>query len=160
MFSLMLVIFAACANDRGELSRQEEVAQRGDTVMPFDLERTTHVFVPLDDGGRQRVIVDEPSDERQVSLVRRHLREEAKAFASGDFSDPAEIHGHAMPGLRELEAAYRRIEVAYSTIPAGAQIRYRSSDASVVSALHRWFDAQLMDHGMHAEGPRSESPEG
>ena len=42
----------------GEEDRQAEVAERGAAVMPFDLERTTHVFKALPDGGVQTVVAD------------------------------------------------------------------------------------------------------
>ena len=32
-------------------TRQAEVAARGAQVMPFDLDQTTHIFQPLEDGG-------------------------------------------------------------------------------------------------------------
>jgi hypothetical protein len=44
-------------------NRHEEVAARGATVMPFDLEQTMHVFQKLEDGGLQKVVVKEPSNE-------------------------------------------------------------------------------------------------
>lgn len=143
----VLLSFAGCAQEGDAASRQEEVAGRGAEVMPFDLDRTTHVFRPLPDGGVQSVVADEPRDQRQVVLIRRHLQKEARAFSQGDFGDPAQIHGEDMPGLRELEAGYEQITVRFTTTPTGAQLRYRSDDARAVDALHRWFEAQLMDHG-------------
>ena len=38
------------------LDRQAEVAAKGTEFMPFDLEKTTHIFEVIDDGGRQQVI--------------------------------------------------------------------------------------------------------
>lgn len=131
-------------------SWQEAVAERGAEVMPFDLERTTHVFEATGSGGVEKVTVDEPADNEQISLIRGHLREEASKFARGDFSEPAEIHGENMPGLRELEARSERIEFRYAELPNGAQIEYAAEDPALVSALHRWFEAQLSDHGEHA----------
>jgi len=57
-----------------------------------------------------------------------------------------------MPGLAELKAEAKQIEVRYSALPDGAQIRYTTKDPKLVAALHRWFDAQLSDHGHHASG--------
>jgi hypothetical protein len=131
-------------------ARQAEVAARGAEVMPFDLERTTHVFEKLDDGGLQTVRADDPSDAAQVQLIQAHLTEEAEKFRRGDFSDPMTIHGHAMPGLAELRAGAGRIDVRYTALPDGAQIRYTTTDATLIDGLHRWFDAQLMDHGADA----------
>jgi hypothetical protein len=56
-----------------------------------------------------------------------------------------------MPGLRDLEQGHDRIEIRYADTPAGAQITYTTSDPALVTALHAWFDAQVSDHGQHAE---------
>ena len=85
-------------------TRQEVVAERGAAVMPFDLDATTHSFDVTDLGGVQTVVADDPGARAQVDLIRQHLRGEVARFRAGDFGDPAEIHGHDMPGLAVLEA--------------------------------------------------------
>ncbi|MDZ4827949.1 MAG: aspartate carbamoyltransferase [Actinomycetota bacterium] len=144
----LAVALVACGDDP---SRQEEVAARGASVMPFDLDATTHGFDHTDTGGVQTVVADDPNDAAQVTLVREHLREEADRFARGDFDDPAAIHGDQMPGLARLRAGYAEIEVGYIEVALGARIVYTTDDADLVNALHDWFDAQVMDHGEHAE---------
>ena len=76
--------------------------------MPFDLERTTHRFEKLADGGVQTVVTDD-GDREQIGLVRTHLRKEARLFRQGVFTDPVTIHGPNMPGVAELEAGASRI---------------------------------------------------
>ncbi len=132
-------------------ARQEEIAEKGAQVMPFDLEETTHVFQKTQTGGVQKVVADDPTDAEQVALIREHLEEEAAAFRRGDLSDPSEIHGEEMPGLQELEAGAKEVDIRYSDLPDGAQIEYETKDPALVAALHNWFDAQLSDHGDHAE---------
>ncbi|MEU5112877.1 aspartate carbamoyltransferase [Streptomyces longwoodensis] len=138
-------------SDNGRTVRQEAVAERGRTVMPFDLEETTHHFDPTKTGGVQDVVADQRDDAKQVALIRTHLQQEAKAFGRGDFGDPAQIHGDAMPGLTELQAGYERIEVRYRERPDGATLTYTTDEPALVDALHDWFEAQLSDHGDHAE---------
>ncbi|RUW60688.1 aspartate carbamoyltransferase [Mesorhizobium sp. M7A.F.Ca.US.008.03.1.1] len=121
----------------------------GAAVMPFDLARSMHVFTPLSDGGTQAV-TSRDGDPAQVELIRAHLRKEADAFARGDYADPSSIHGSAMPGLAELRAGAGRIGVTFATIPAGAHLRFTASDPALVAALHRWFEAQVRDHGADA----------
>lgn len=118
--------------------------------MPFDQRRTTHVFRATATGGEQTVVAKDVSDTDQVSLIRRHLRDEAKRFAAGDLSDPMAIHGMEMPGLEDLRRAAGRVRVVYSSAPRGARITYTTRDAAALVALHDWFDAQLEDHGTNA----------
>jgi hypothetical protein len=131
--------------------RQQEVAERGRTVMPFDLDETTHRFTPTGTGGVQDVVADRLDDARQIELIRVHLRQEAAAFTKGDFGDPARIHGDDMPGLAELKGGHEHIEVRYRERADGATLTYDTRDPALVDALHAWFEAQLGDHGDHAE---------
>jgi hypothetical protein len=146
----VLAVLAACG-PAGPTARQAEVAERGSRIMPFDLDATTHRFDPDPDGLTQTVVADDPSDSEQVALVREHVRDEADRFARGDFDDPAHIHGDAMPGLADLRAGYTSIAVTYLDVPAGGRITYRTSDAALIQALHHWGQAQVSDHGDHAE---------
>jgi hypothetical protein len=148
-----LVASAGCGRDDGsaDADRQAEVAERGASVMPFDLDATVHRFEHRDDGLVQTVVADDVDDDEQVGLVRRHLDEEAERFAAGDFGDPASIHGHDMPGLADLSAGAARIDITYAEVAGGARITYATDDADLVDALHAWGDAQVSDHGHHAE---------
>jgi len=133
--------------------RQAAVAQVGAVVMPFDLEKTTHVFEKIETGGLQTVRSDS-DDTEQIRLVREHLSDEATRFAVGDFHDPGMIHGDDMPGLHQLVTGHDRIRIEYSEIDRGAQILYTTEDPELVTAIHEWFDAQLRDHGDHAQSHR------
>jgi hypothetical protein len=130
--------------------RQPEVAARGSQVMPFDLGRTTHQFLPTPEGGQQTVTADDPDDSEQIRLIREHLVKEQAAFATGNFDGPAAIRGHQMPGLAALRAGAARITVTYSDIPAGASLTYATNEPALIEALHVWFAAQTSDHGSHA----------
>jgi hypothetical protein len=149
--SVVVVVLFATAILSAQ-TRQEEVAKRGAKVMPFDLEQTTHMFQKLDDGGLQKVVVKDPSNKKQIALIQAHLKEESEKFRKGDFSDPAKIHGEDMPGLAQLKAGAAKVDIRYSALPDGAQIRYTAKDPKLVTALHQWFSAQLSDHGHHATG--------
>lgn len=120
------------------------------TVMPFDLGRTVHIFRMTASGGIQRVIAKERGDTTQIGQIRLHLRDEAARFQRGDYSDPARLHGAEMPGLKELQAGASRVTVVYSELPDGAQIAFQTSDLHLLTAIHRWFGAQLSEHGADA----------
>ena len=130
--------------------RQGMIHAMGAQVMPFDLGKTLHVFEMTESGGIQQVVIRNPADLDQVPLIQQHLRHEAMRFASGDYSDPTSLHGAEMPGLQELTAGAARIKVDYEALPNGAQITFSTDDIHLVTAVHRWFGAQLSDHGSDA----------
>ena len=148
--ALLFASAAFGAEPNSKTTRQDEVAVKGATVMPFDLARTTHFFDDTPSGGIETVTANDAKDARQVALIRSHLAQEAKRFARGDFSDPAKIHGRDMPGLAELARAGDQLRVKYRKLPAGASLSYASADAAVIAAVHAWFAAQRSDHAAHA----------
>lgn len=140
-----------CGSNTVSSDRQATVASIGAEVMPFDLTKTTHTFTKTADGGHQEVTANDPNDTQQIGLIRQHLAYEQTSFSSGNYTDPARIHGMDMPGVSELAAGYQHITVSYADLPAGGALDYRSDDPKLVDALHQWFDRQLMDHGDHAK---------
>ena len=131
--------------------RQAMVAERGKDVMPFSLAATTHVFTKSAEGGVQQVIARKSADAAQINLARGHLQEIREQFLKGDFSGPSHIHGQDMPGLAELrQARPGQIAITYKDVKGGGQLTYKTADATLVAALHNWFDAQLSDHGKDA----------
>ncbi len=122
----------------------------GSGVMPFDVGKTLHVFQMTDDGGIQEVLARDPADAPQVAMIQQHLRLEAERFQKGDFSDPAALHGEDMPGLRELSAGAADLTVTYVPLANGARIVFVANDRHLVTAVHRWFGAQLSEHGADA----------
>jgi hypothetical protein len=94
--------------------------------------------------------VKDSANAQQITLIQSHLQHEAGKFQRGDFSDPARIHGDEMPGLTELKSGFAQIEIRYTALPNGGEIRYTTTDPALVSALHHWFMAQVSDHGRHA----------
>lgn len=131
--------------------RLKEVTEHGRHVMPFDLKLTQHIFTKTEMGGVQQVAVRDSNDKPQVELIRQHLTKISGEFSHGDFSDPEKIHGKEMPGLAELRKAKPgQLHVQYKELPDGAEITYSSKEPGLVDAIHRWFDAQLADHGPDA----------
>jgi hypothetical protein len=135
----------------GDTQRQAEVSERGQDVMPFSLNATTHIFINNPAGGIQQVVAKNPNDATQVSFIREHLQEIRDQFLKGNFSAPSQIHSQNMPGLATLEAATAgQLIIDYKNIEGGAQLTYTSANADLILALHQWFDAQVSDHGKDA----------
>jgi hypothetical protein len=86
-----------------------------------------------------------------VQLIQHHLITEAAAFRKGDFADAAHRHGAAMPGLQELQSGAGRIQITSRALPYGAEIRFKSKDIRLITAVHRWFGTQLSEHGADAQ---------
>lgn len=150
MLVIVGVLYATRQFTPAAASRQQMVHDMGSQVMPFDLDKTTHVFKVTDTGGIQQVIAKDLNDQQQIALIQQHLQHETMLFGMGNFSDPSTLHGSDMPGLKELEAGAGRIKVEYTTLPNGAQLTYTTPDPQLIAALHQWFGAQLSDHGQDA----------
>ncbi len=132
-------------------TQQEHVHQMAHSVMPFDMAKTVHIFKMTETGGVQRVVVRDRSDADQVTLIQQHLSGEADRFRHGNYSDPAMLHGSNMPGLKELEHGAKRVKVSYAALPDGAEIKFETRDPHLLTAIHRWFGAQLSEHGADAK---------
>lgn len=148
-FAILAFVLLSCTIAVAQ-TRQEHVHGMAHAVMPFDMTKTMHVFAMTESGGIERVIVKDKRDGDQVMLIRQHLRKEAARFEKGDYSDPASLHGASMPGLRELQAGVKRVAVSYSDVPDGGQITFSTTDLHLLTAIHRWFGAQLSEHGADA----------
>ena len=129
---------------------QEHVHAMSHEVMPFDIAKTWHVFRMTETGGTQRVVIRDPSFADQITPIRQHLEEEAARFQAGDFADPSHLHGADMPGLADMRASAGKIRVTYGELPDGAEIVFAASDIAAITAVHRWFGAQLSEHGADA----------
>ncbi len=128
----VIVLSLALSGNTLASQRQRQVRQNSMQVMPFSMDATMHMFQPNADGGVMTVMVRKPNA-KQLTLIRSHLRREARAFAGGNYGDPASIHGNAMPGLAKLHSGWRLVAVRYADIPGGATITFKSSRAPVVS---------------------------
>ena len=146
----LILLLIGCQNEH-DSSHHDEIAERGEVVMGFDLDRSTHVFEKIEMGGRQQVLSDD-RDAEQIQLIQAHMQEIAEQFTAGNFHGPEMIHGEHMPGLHELMMGHDEIQIEYSSLELGGQIMYTTENLELVGAIHDWFDAQVADHGHHAQG--------
>ena len=56
-----------------------------------------------------------------------------------------------MPGLKELQVGAQRVKISYYDVPDGAEITFETTDPHLLTAIHRWFGAQLSEHGADAK---------
>jgi hypothetical protein len=133
-----------------QTTRQEYVHHMSHEVMPFDMSKTLHIFKMTEQGGVERVVTRKQGERDQIALIQQHLKHEAGLFQKGNYSDPAKLHGADMPGLKELEAGASHIRVSYAALRNGAEITFTTTDIHLLTAIHRWFGAQLSEHGADA----------
>jgi hypothetical protein len=137
-------------NDSSMTHRMEMIHSNSHSVMPFDMNKVTHYFIKKDSGGVLMIRAKDPNDSTQISMIRDHLNQEKNLFSEASFKDPEALHGENMPGLKTLSESKGKFNVDYNVLPDGAKLTFASKDSAVINAIHRWFDAQLKDHGSDA----------
>ncbi|MCU0623484.1 MAG: hypothetical protein MUF53_06405 [Gemmatimonadaceae bacterium] len=122
------------------------VQTRGAAVMGVDQTTSTHVFEDLSDGGRIVYTANAPTDTTAIRTIRTHLRDIAVAFAAGDFSQPAAVHGRPVPGTEVMAAKRAAIRYTPTDRPDGAELRIATSDAAALAAVRDFLQFQRDDH--------------
>lgn len=150
---LVMLLFLYSGEFDQPPATEDEVAVPDPAVPPFDPEKAFSMFQMLPDGGVQVVTVKDASDQRQIELIQAHLQKISGKFSSGDFSDAAGVHAQGTSWLNDLTAGAERIEVSYTVLPNGGQIRFATADPSLVSAIHRWLMAQVSEWENQASVP-------
>jgi len=157
-FSLAL---AARAQQPAPADRDKGVQSRGDHVMGFSHEKTTHHFRLYADGGAIEVTANDPADRSAVAnqdaasrdQIRMHLRHIAEMFSEGHFAAPMLIHAQNPPGADVMKRLRGEIRYLYSDLARGAQIRIVTKNAEALKAVHEFLLFQIRDH--HTGDPQS-----
>jgi hypothetical protein len=127
-------------------SRQEGVVQRGDHVMGFSHETTTHHFHLLKDGGEIVVTANDANDKRSIEQIRTHLYHIVGIFSNGNFNAPLLIHDTNPPGVATMTRLKGDIRYTVVEIPQGAKIRIETSSPETTDAVHAFLLFQIVDH--------------
>jgi len=119
---------------------------RGAHVMGVDQYTSAHVFEDLPDGGRLVLERDDATDTAAIAKIRGHMRDIEAAFRAGDFAKRFEVDAQTVPGTAIMSA--RRGAVQYEAIdrPRGGEVRMRTSDTTVVRAIHEFLAFQRGQH--------------
>ena len=122
------------------------VVQRGDQVMGFSHEKTTHHFRLYKDGGSIEALANKPSDATSREEIREHLQHIAGMFKSGDFNAPMLIHARTPPGVPTMKKLRDQIQYRVEETPSGARVRVSSENPKAVTAIHDFLRFQIQDH--------------
>jgi hypothetical protein len=122
------------------------VESRGDHVMGFDHQKTTHHFRLTPRGGVIEVTANVESDAASRDAIREHLSHIAVLFAGGDFEAPMLIHDRVPPGVPVLKAKGKAIGWTYVESPQGGQVLIVTEDPEARAAIHEFLRFQIEDH--------------
>jgi hypothetical protein len=123
-----------------------DVDSRGDQVMGFDHEKTTHGFRLTPRGGVIEVVTNDPRDKESREAIQAHLEHIAKMFAEGDFEAPLLIHGEEPAGVEEMKRAGEKIQWEYVETDHGGQVVATTEDAQARDAIHAFLRFQIEEH--------------
>ncbi len=122
------------------------VVERGEHVMGFSHEKTTHHFVLYPNSGEINVSVIETADKDSIDQIRMHLGHIAKMFAAGNFSAPMLIHDTNPPGVPTMIRLKDVVKYEYSETDGGARVRLITANPQAIDAIHAFLLFQIIDH--------------
>jgi len=122
------------------------VNQRGDQVMGFSHEKTTHHFRLYADGGAIEVSANDPKDAETRDQIQMHLSHIAQMFADGNFRAPMLIHDRVPPGVPTLERLKKEIAWRFEKTAQGGRVRIVTENAEARNALYEFLRFQISDH--------------
>jgi hypothetical protein len=125
---------------------QSQVNERGDHVMGFSHEKTTHHFRLFTDGGSIDVGANDPKDTESRNQIQMHLSHIAQMFAAGDFKAPMLIHDQVPPGVPVLEKLKNVVTYRFEKTERGGRVRITTQNGEALRALHEFLRFQITDH--------------
>ena len=129
-----------------------DVNKRGDQVMGFDHEKTTHHFQLMSDGGAIEVLANDPKDTASRDQIREHLTHIAQMFAAGDFTAPMLIHAQTPPGVAVMKRLKAGINYRFEETERGGRVRITTTNGEALAAVHEFLRFQIRDHGTSDSG--------
>jgi hypothetical protein len=127
-------------------AHHDSVDQRGDHVMGFSHEKTTHHFRLYKDGGAIEVTANDAKDTSSRDQIQMHLGHIAKMFASGDFNAPMLVHDKVPPGVPVLERLKAEVKYEFQKTDRGGSVRISTANPEALKALHEFLRFQIEDH--------------
>ena len=137
---------AHAAHSKADADHHAKVDQRGDAVMGFDHETTTHHFRLASDGGAIEVTANASSDVESRTAIRSHFTHIAKMFAEGNYQAPMLVHDRVPPGVPVMTARKASLRWKYQELPNGAKLSVSTRDPEALAAVHEFLRFQIEDH--------------
>jgi hypothetical protein len=134
------------------------VVERGDQVMGFSHEKTTHHFRLSTDGGAIEVAANQAEDTESRDAIREHLGHIVTMFAAGNFSAPMLIHAQNPLGTEQMKRLRDAIQYKLENTERGARIRIVTKDSEALNAVHKFLRFQIKDHQTGDSGEIAKVP--
>lgn len=126
--------------------RSDAVNKRGDHVMGFSHQATTHHFRLFKDGGEIAVTANDPKDNASIDQIRTHLAHITKMFSAGNFNAPMLIHSTNPPGAGTMARLKDQIRYQFAELDRGARIKLVTANSETTDAVHAFLLFQIVDH--------------
>lgn len=144
--AVLILMVAGASAAWAQDMHHDAVDQRGDHVMGFSHEKTTHHFRLSADGGAIEVTANDPKDKESRDQIRMHLSHIAKMFGDGNFQAPMLIHDRTPPGTPVLQRLKSEVRYTYADIDRGGRVRIETKNAEALAAVHEFLRFQIADH--------------
>ena len=141
----LFLALGAFAQDHKDM-QHDGVNQRGDKVMGFSHEKTTHHFRLTKDGGTIEVTANDAKDTASRDQIQMHLSHIAGMFAEGNFKAPMLIHEVTPPGVPVMQRLKAEITYSFAKSDRGGEVRIATNNPEALKAIHDFLRFQITDH--------------
>lgn len=124
----------------------KEMNERGDQVMGFPQEKTTHHFILEDTGGTILVEAKDPADKQTIKQIQTHMDLVASSFAAGDFTMPHSVHLQVPPGADAMKAQKDKIQYEYKETERGGMVLITTEAEQALTAIRQFLQFQIQEH--------------
>ena len=112
----------------------------GDARAVADPVQATQTWTRRSDGMTLRVVPVGGADTvAMTTIIRRYLKQQRVTNLTADYADPR-FGSSDLPGRADLEfgTAHKLLNVRYSEVPGGAELRWITTDSVMKSSLKDW----------------------
>ena len=144
---LLALLLASGTLAMAQGNNEVQLNRRGDHMMGFSHEKTTHHFELTQDGGIIEVRTNDLKDTASRDQIRGHFNHIVHMFAAGNFNVPMLVHDRKdVPGTAVMSQQKDELHWQLEQTPRGAKIVVTADDKAALDALHDFLRFQIVDH--------------
>jgi len=140
---LFAVLFTATS---AVAQTDHDAMMRGDHVMGFSHDKTTHHFELTQDGGIIEVRANDVGDTQTRDQIRGHFHHIVQMFALGNFQAPMLVHARDVPGTAVMAQLKDKLHWDLQETPRGTKIMVTADNKASLDAVHEFLRFQIADH--------------